>query len=326
MMTAYGLTVVNSANPMSMQIGYSSVVKIALVCFLMLAAIEMAHMLWLVAIDFQVERHEQKATIMEIKKNPGQENKYDLEGILSSLRQSNLWENSGAVVATKLSPSGEKKSEKIVPTSLDLTLVGSMILPGKGSWAVFARKKSAEQQVILRLGDEVDGAKLERIERNAAYFKNGDRVEKVERPPSTDRAKDRQPNVKDKEIHVSTNNVEISTPESTVKEGKAVPISRTKLDSLLKRNGDKLSDFDLQPFYTNGRLLGYRLRAKEDLPIFRALGIRDGDTFIRLNGVVVTDTQAMEEIKKHVAKLRTLALEFQREGHLQKLDIMIEQK
>ncbi|MBF0604354.1 MAG: hypothetical protein HQL07_11775 [Nitrospirae bacterium] len=323
-MIAYGFTVVNSANPLSMQIGYASVIKIALLCFLMLAALEFVHMVWLVAIDFRIELREQYSAFEKTNTRIGQENKFDLDGILSSLRQFNLWENSIAVVATRPSSTGEEKTETIITSSLDLILVGSMILPGNNSWAVFVRKKSAEQQVILRLGDEIDGAKLARIERNAAFFKNGDRMEKVERPPFTDRSKDRHSYGKTKEVSMVPNAQETSTPETMAQEGKAVKISKTMLDNILKRIGDKLPDFDLQPFYTHGRLLGYRLGAKEEWPILNVLGIQNGDIFIRLNGIAVTDLQAMEEIKKLVAKLRTLALEFQREGHLQKLDIVIE--
>ena len=100
-----------------------------------------------------------------------------LSAVLRSLQQYNPWE-APLEDESSLAELPEPE-EQAVATQLDLELVGTLLLPNKASWAILVQRKKRKEQISLQLGNSVDGAILERIERKAVYFRNNGRLEKL---------------------------------------------------------------------------------------------------------------------------------------------------
>ena len=249
----------------------------------------------------------------------------EIPDILATLRQYNPWENPAKKITPSLPP--PKVTEVAVDSRLNLILIGAMILPGNGSWAVLIRKNSKNKQMSLRRGEEVDGALLERIERNAVFFRNDGRLEKIVRE-TLKMAEPLQANIKAAKPLQA--NIKAAKPlQGNIKvagEGKtplSKHISRRRYEGLLSRGVGMLTDLNVQPFLHNGQAEGYRISFKKDMPDLRFLGLSNGDVITKVNGVSVMDTRAIGGLTTGMRDFNALNFELIRDNRTKKLNVDI---
>ena len=231
-----------------------------------------------------------------------------LDTVLQSLARFNPWEQSLPKKIEPAPPPPPPPEETVVVTELALDLIGTMVLPDQASWGILVRRGRANLQLVLRVGEEVDGAILERIERNAVYLRNHGRLEKLSMVGSEDdritdlsSQKKISPNVQDK------NNT----------------ISRHVYSQLLSKGMGLLSGVNIMPFYQGGNSVGYQLKFSEDNPDMHQFGLQNGDVIKKVSGISVLDQKKLSQFAPQLRSQTALTIEVLRNNRPETLHISI---
>ncbi|MBF0142600.1 MAG: hypothetical protein HQL59_03975 [Magnetococcales bacterium] len=205
----------------------------------------------------------------------------------------------------------EKPAEVAVASRLELELIGTMILPGDDSWAVLVRRGASGEQLALRKWGEVDGAILERIEREAVYFRNGGQLEEIRM-----------------KIHPEAKGggSKSGSGTQTASDGSgSTPtlLSRERYQRMLQKGRAVLAGVDVSPFRQGGQLAGYQLKFREGSSELQVLGLSNGDVIQELDGIPVTDTQRLMPLAETLEKKDGFAIKLLRNGQARIIDIRI---
>ncbi len=216
-----------------------------------------------------------------------------MPALLESLRRFDPW--GGPVVKKKPEPKPIVVEEAVV-SQLDLDLIGTMVLPNEGSWAVLVRKSRSKKQITLQVWEEVDGAVLERVERNAVYFRNQNRLERITLAKIDGRGKSSKP---------------VAGGNST---GVKKNISRKRFKRLIDKGTGLLAGVNVSPSHRGSKLIGYNLRYAGSNRELSMLGLSSGDTIQKVNGVSVTDTPSITRLVTRMKNSSSVRIELLRGG------------
>ncbi|MBF0271000.1 MAG: hypothetical protein HQL98_02835 [Magnetococcales bacterium] len=230
--------------------------------------------------------------------------------VLDGLKAFNPWE-SAAVEKDKPAPRPAEVKEVAVDSNLELNLIGSMILPHL-SWAILTRKKDPNSQIVLQIGEEVDGAYLKRIERNAVYFENRGRMERI---AMQDRLKPETAG------GGASQAVMGSAPATAVATVQTIP--RPEYDAMLNKGMGLLAGVNITPFYQGKDSLGYRVKFPDSKTEFTKLGLQPDDVIQQVNGISVTDAQKIGQLANQLKGMSTLRIDLLRDNQPKSIELTI---
>lgn len=228
-----------------------------------------------------------------------------LHRVVMSLRRFNPWEEpekKQKMLPIKPPPEPE---EKVVVTQLDLELVGTMILPDDASWAVLVRRSNREKQISLRIGESLDGAVLERMERKSVYLRNKGRLEKLSMLGSED----------------EKNKTKKKTSSQEKSVGKT--ISRSVYDTLLGKGMGLMAGVNITPFYQGRKSTGYRLKFSGSNADMSQFGLKNGDVIQQVNGIQVTDQKKITLFSRELKKQSSLSISVLRNNQPETIQLQI---
>ncbi|MBF0165838.1 MAG: hypothetical protein HQM01_15250 [Magnetococcales bacterium] len=227
--------------------------------------------------------------------------------LLEGMRAFNPWETVSVEKEKTAAPPPPVVKEEVVDSKLELNLIGCMILP-QLSWAVLTRKKEPNNQLVLQVGEEVDGAFLKKIERNAVYFDNRGRTERI----------------------VMLDGIKPPEPvgaRPAAEGGQATPatatlgtIPRQEYDTLVGKGMGLLAGVNVTPFYQGNDSVGYRVKFADSKIEFIRFGLASDDVIRQINGIPVTDAQKMGQLAGQLKGLSTLRIDLIRDNQPRTLE------
>ncbi len=226
-----------------------------------------------------------------------------LAAVLESLRVFNPWEKPEEL-PTKPPPPEVK--QVVVDSNLELNLIGAMILP-QTSWAILTRKKDVNRQIVLQVGEDVDGATLKKIEREAVYFDNHGRLERIV--------------MQDK---LTQDQLGADGSIKGMSSAAIQSLSRSEYEGLLSKGMGLLAGVNITPFYTGKESIGYQVRYPESKEEFKKVGLESNDVIQKVNGISVLDTSKITQLSNQLRAQSTLRIELMRNNQPQTIEINIE--
>ena len=238
--------------------------------------------------------------------------------VLQSLKRFNPWERP---LPKKVAPPPPPPPvEKAVETELALELIGTMVLPNDASWAILLSNGNRQKQISLRLGEEVDGAILERIERNAVFLRNNGRLEKLSMAGAESMAKRRAisdgSGKREKKPHHK------KAAKRRRKKGRT--LSRQAYTRLLSKGMGILAGVNITPYYRGADSVGYRLKFSKDNADMRQLGLLNGDVVKKVNGISVLDQKKFSRYAPQLKKQSSVRFEILRNNRPKTIQLRIE--
>ncbi len=229
-----------------------------------------------------------------------------VQEIMRSLERHNPWGGGSLGRANK-----EKTAIVAVPSTLDLVLIGTFIVPGGKSQAVLVKSKKPQAPLYLRLGDEVDNAILEKIERNAVFFLRNGRYEIISM--SIDAAVLKKGGIKGE-----------GQAASSARPGVGLAMSRQRYTELLRQGKQLIKGVNISPYYQGDKSLGYRLQFSPENKNIHEFGISSGDVIEKVNGVPVNDAAAVSKMIRSLEKLNNINIDLIREGAPRSVTVQID--
>lgn len=222
----------------------------------------------------------------------------------AALGRANPWQQA-PVVAEVTQPA----KESAVESKLDITLLGTLVGLGDQSWAI-VRKGKGPEQLSLRVGDVIEDARVEGIERFLLYLRNGDRLEMITMAQDALGPASR----------ASSGGAAVPAADRRV--GVAFDLSRQRYGEMMRQGISLLKGASLSPYADGGQTLGYQVRLGERSP-FREFGLESGDVVESVNQVPVTDSARMGGLFRSLAQQQEIRVNLLRDGQRRQVTINI---
>ncbi|MBF0180935.1 MAG: hypothetical protein HQM03_13005 [Magnetococcales bacterium] len=225
------------------------------------------------------------------------------------LRRFNPWENVQRVAEKPVPPPVQAAPPAPVASSLDLNLIGAMILP-KLSWAVLTRKANPNVQIVLQVGEEVDGATLKKIERRAVLFDNRGRLERIEMVDPVGKP------------DPSPMTAQAAAPASRSANVRLLP--RAEYDAMLAKGMELLTGVNLSPFYQGKDAAGYRVKFPDNKSELQKIGLASEDVIRQVNGIPVTDMPRITQLAAQLKTQSSVRIDLMRDNQPATIELQIE--
>ncbi|MFH1081089.1 MAG: type II secretion system protein N [Pseudomonadota bacterium] len=180
-----------------------------------------------------------------------------------------------------------------------LELRGTVAGDAKYGFAVIENKAEKKQQ-LYKVGDNVSGARVVRIMRNAIALKVNNQEQILKVPETSENS--------------------ILPPESPTgpsplaSSGKTIAIDRKEIDSSLKDMGTILSQAVVRPYFTNSVPDGFIISSIKNGSIYQKIGLMDGDVIQGVNNRKLTSGDDMVELYHSFKSGSDIALQVNRHG------------
>jgi len=235
-----------------------------------------------------------------------------LKQTLDSLQRYNPWgelPTKEKVVEKAVAP----KKEEAVVSQLNVELLGTMILPGQQSVAFLvdlgqrkSRKNRSGKQQMMYVGDQIQGAELEKIERNAVYLRNGEQLEIITTQAGLLDRKELLPD--------SLKTAKVNTKQ----------ISRAELGQFIDQGVALLRGLEITPHYQGRHAIGYRVNIIASRPAYQLVGLQSGDIIKSVNGISVMKTKDVISMVSQVRKSKKVQIDIIRGNQPQLLEITVD--
>jgi len=234
-----------------------------------------------------------------------------LKQTLGSLKSYNPWGElpKEKVVEKAVAP----KKEEAVVSQLNVELLGTMILPGQQSVAFLvdlgqrkSRKNRSGKQQMMYVGDQIQGAELEKIERNAVYLRNGEQLEIITTQAGLLDRKELLPD--------SLKTAKVNTKQ----------ISRAELGQFIDQGVALLRGLEITPHYQGRHAIGYRVNIIASRPAYQLVGLQSGDIIKSVNGISVMKTKDVISMVSQVRKSKKVQIDIIRGNQPQLLEITVD--
>jgi general secretion pathway protein C len=160
--------------------------------------------------------------------------------------------------------------------------------------------KAEKKQRLYKVGDNVSGARVVRIMRNAVALMVNDQ-EQILRVPETSEKSILPPGGP-------------SGPLPVASSGKTIAVDRKDIDSSLKDMGTILSQAVIRPFFTGGAPDGFLISGIKSGSIYQQIGLVDGDVIQGVNNRKLTSGDDMMELYNSFKSSSSMALQVNRQG------------
>ena len=180
-----------------------------------------------------------------------------------------------------------------------LEVRGTVAGDAKYGFAVIENKVEKKQR-LYKVGDNVSGARVVRIMRNAIALKVNDQ-EQILRVPETSERSILSPGSP-------------PGPSPVASSGKTIAVDRKDIDANLKDMGTMLSQAVMRPFFTGGVPDGFIVSSIKSGSIYQKIGLVDGDVIQGVNNRKLTSGDDMMELYNSFKSGSSIALQVNRQG------------
>ncbi len=217
-------------------------------------------------------------------------------------------------------PAPKPTYQKVKKTNLDVTLIGII----KKSTPLAIIKFANKQVEIYGINDSIRGiAVVKAIENDFVIINYNGKDEKlvIERPID--------PAILGKLVDASNKKIQVSpkskpTPEPSAP--KPVAISNSEKQTL-KRYLQRarinpmslLGVIRVEPFFSNGALIGFKVFPGREVALFNTIGLKSGDIVTEINGVKLDKLSSAIKIGKDLAKETEFNVSIERNGQMQNI-------
>lgn len=191
----------------------------------------------------------------------------------------------------------EKKPPE--PTTLKLTLLGTIVGDERGLGAVILDQTNKKQE-LYRIGDSIQGATIASIERGRVILKVGDReqilsFEDVGKQPS-------QPS---------------QAPPPPAPQASApteIQIQRGDLEAQLQDLAKLMSQVNLAPHFKDGQPAGIGIHRIAPGSIFQRMGLQNGDILVGVEGNPINSPEELINLYDRLKNAESVRIQVERGG------------
>ena len=180
-----------------------------------------------------------------------------------------------------------------------LEVRGTVAGDAKYGFAVIENKAEKKQR-LYKVGDNVSGARVVRIMRNAIVLKVNDQ-EQVLRVQETSEKSILSPG-------------RPPGPSPVASSGRTIAVDRKDIDANLKDMGTMLNQAVIRPFFTGGVPDGFMVSGIKGGSIYQKIGLVDGDVIQGINNRKLTTGDDMMELYNSFKSGSSMALQVNRQG------------
>ena len=178
---------------------------------------------------------------------------------------------------------GPERPVVVVPSPLPWRLLGTLRSRDGSS---FAAMECSLKSVTMQVGDIRDGVEIISIEQQLAIVRRAGRLERV--------------------------GAKAGVPMAILPPGKMLP--RTVVDQFMANPEAVFKEVQLMPAMVDGRLTGFRARWVKEGSLVAKLGLKTGDTIIKVNGMPLDSMGRAFSLLQVLATTRRFDVELERDG------------
>jgi general secretion pathway protein C len=196
----------------------------------------------------------------------------------------------------------EKEIDALNPTTLKVSLLGTVSGNQENSYAVIEETRKKKQGLYKR-GDTIQNASIKKILRGKVILRVGDRDEilTMEEAASQKAKKGRG-----------------SRPG--IRKGSTITLARSDIEKSFKNLGQLLTQVRIRPHIKNGKSDGLEIARIKRGSVFSKLGLRNGDIVQRINGNEIKSPDDAFSLYQSLKSGSQISLDIIRKGEPQQID------
>ncbi len=196
----------------------------------------------------------------------------------------------------------EKEIDALNPTTLKVSLLGTVSGNQENSYAVIEETRKKKQGLYKR-GDTIQNASIKKILRGKVILRVGDRDEilTMEEAASQKAKKGRG-----------------SRPD--IRKGSTITLVRSDIEKSFKNLGQLLTQVRIRPHIKNGKSDGLEIARIKRGSVFSKLGLRNGDIVQRINGNEIKSPDDAFSLYQSLKSGSQISLDIIRKGEPQQID------
>ncbi|CAB5500856.1 General secretion pathway protein C [Bathymodiolus thermophilus thioautotrophic gill symbiont] len=206
--------------------------------------------------------------------------------------------------------------KKVKLTPLNLTLVGTVF---KRRNALAIIKNGRKKAKIYRQGDKIiAGVLLKDIAKDYVVIERGEKLEKI-----LIKFKYVDPNANSRSKVVELDEFKQNKFSSTALSAKQKNKLGGYLKEISKNPRGLLSLIRIEPNFSDGKLIGFRINSSKEKHLFKELGFREHDVITRINDTMLDSLSASFKIVGLLKKTKNFDIYLDREGeqHIITIDL-----
>jgi general secretion pathway protein C len=196
----------------------------------------------------------------------------------------------------------KEEIEALEPTSLGVSLLGTVAGSRQNSCAVI-QEKQKKDQALYKNGDTIQNAVIMRILRGKVVLKVGDRDEILTmEEAATEKTKRGE------------------TSKDPAKAGSTLTLNRSDLENSLADLGKLLTQVRVRPHIRNGKPEGLEVAHIKTGSIFAKLGLENGDIVQKINGSPIKSPDDVFSLYQRLKSGSRVSVELERKGEMKTID------
>jgi general secretion pathway protein C len=201
-----------------------------------------------------------------------------------------------------------------VPSTLNLTLVGTMVA-NRPEWSFATiRSSGAQDASVYLVGDEIEGATILEIERLRVILLNQGRKEyvSIEGSKPVD-APSPSPNPPPSR----RGGPEVASAEVRQVDENTFEISREDVERQLSNLSALATQARVVPSFKDGKANGFKIFSIRPGSLYQKLGLQNGDVIRKINGYAIDSPEKALEIYSKLRESSRIEVELERRGSVQ---------
>jgi general secretion pathway protein C len=188
--------------------------------------------------------------------------------------------------------------EKLEPTRLQLSLIGTASGNGDFDYAVI-EEKGKKDQGLYRVGDEVSEATVVKILRGKVILRvsGKDEVLSMEEGSTTREG----------------------TAQKEPQAGGRIEVSKAEIDTAFQNMNQMLTQVRVRPYFSGGKPDGFMVSRIKRGSIFEKMGLKNGDVIRGVNGQSIESADKMLELYRSMTSGSEVTVDIKRRGKEEEL-------
>jgi general secretion pathway protein C len=196
----------------------------------------------------------------------------------------------------------EEGIENLEPTSLKITLLGTVVGSEEDSFAII-EEKEGKKQALYKVGDSIQNAVVKGILRGKVIL--------------TVQGQDKILTIEEEAASRRTSEVARKEP---IKQGESIAVNRSEVEESLTNVHQLLSQARVRPHFSGGKPDGLAIAHIKSGSIFEKLGLKNGDIVKGLDGNDIKSPDDVLQMYKKLTLGSEVAIEIERAGEKQTIN------
>ena len=220
-----------------------------------------------------------------------------------AVSERNLFTTTDKTLAEKLAASQTAAAQPDITTTIEVR--GTVAGDAKYAFAVI-EDKTQKKQRLYKVGDNISGARVVRIMRNAVAFKVNDQEKILKIPETTENPLLPQGSASG-----------AAAPPVIASSGGGMTVNKGDITAGLKDMGTMLSQAVVRPYFSGGVPDGFMVSSIKSGSIYQKIGLVDGDVIQGVNNRKLTSGDDMIELYNSLKSGSGMSLKVKRQGREQ---------